>query len=278
MPAFCYFNGTIMPVADAKVGIYDIGLLRGFGIYEALRTFGRKPFHLADHLKRFHVSAEGLGLHIPASDEEIAHTIDELIAKNIPEGREALARFILTGGPARAGIEHDQNVQQTFYILVEPLDPIPADVLTRGCSLIVFEHQRPFPATKTTNYIQAVLLQDERKGAGALEILYTSQGKVLECATSNFFIIKNGTIVTAKKNILEGITRNVTIDVAKKEFPVEERDISVDELYEADEAFLTSSFKDVVPVVDVGGKKIGEGVPGTITRRVMALFAAAAQS
>jgi branched-chain amino acid aminotransferase len=270
MEQLCYLNGEILPVGEAKVGVYDIGLLRGFGVYEALRTFDRKPFMLADHLKRMRRSAASMKLQVPASDEKITSVLDDLIARNVPEGKEALARFILTGGEAVGGIEY--GAKPTFYILVEELTLPPAEAFERGCSLIVHEHERPFFASKTTNYIQAVLLQDERKRAGALEILYTWRGKVLECATSNFFIVKNGTIATAKETILEGITRKVVIDLAKKEFPLEERDISVDEMYAADEAFLTSSFKDVVPVIEVANRKIGEGMPGPVTKRVMELF------
>jgi len=270
MAPFCYLNGDIIPVGEAKVGVYDIGLLRGFGIYEALRTFDRKPFMLADHLARMRASASAMKLNVPVSDEKIASVLDELIARNVREGKEALARFILTGGEAIGGIEYGE--QPTFYILVEELELPPKSVYARGCSLVVHEHERPFSESKTTNYIQAVLLQGERKKAGALEILYTWQGRVLECATSNFFIVKGGVIATAKDGILGGITRKLVIDIVRKESPLEERDVSVEEMYSADEAFLTSSFKDIVPVVEVGGKKIGTGAPGPVTKRVMELF------
>lgn len=271
MEPMCYLNGRIVPVAEAKVSVYDIGLLRGFGIYEALRTFNRKPFMLADHLLRFHRSTAAMRMKIPLSDEKIAHVIDELIARNIPAGKEAKVKFILTGGAAVDDIEFDPNAP-TFYILVEELKEISPEVLQKGCRLLVHEHQRIFAEFKTTHYISAVLLQEERKRAGALEILYTYQGKVLECAASNFFIVEKGKIITARDNILEGITRKVVIELAKKEFPLDERDILVEEMYEADEAFLTSSFKDIVPVVQVGDRTIGSGSPGPVTKRMMELF------
>ena len=282
MAPFCYLNlggagGTILPVAEARVSVYDIGLLRGFGVYEALRTFNRVPFMWAEHLARFHRSVDALKLTIPARDEEMHQIIAELIDRNVPEGKDAIVRFILTGGEAIGGIEFNPATP-TFYILVETLEPLSEEIFQNGCKLIVHEHQRVFPEFKTTNYVTAVLLQEERKKAGALEILYTYKGKVLEPATSNFFIVKNNVIVTAKADVLPGITRKVAMDLAQKEFKLEERDVSVDEMYAADEAFLTSSFKDIVPVVEVGGltaqagKKIGEGVPGPVTRRVMQLF------
>ncbi len=259
-----------MPVSRAKIGVYDIGLLRGFAIYEAMVTANRKPFMWPDHMERFHRSARDLKLKIPVSDGEIESAISELVEKNLPEG-EAIVRFILTGGEAIGGIEYDYE-KPTFYILVEPFVALDAKYFTEGCSVTVFEYQRQFPESKTTNYIQAVLLQQERKDAGALEILYVSQGHVLEPATSNFFIVKNGKIITPKNNILHGITRKVTIDVAKKDFEVEERDVSVDEMYAADESFLTSSFKDVVPVVKVGEKMISDGTVGPMTKKVMESF------
>lgn len=270
MEPVCYLNGAIIPVHEAKVSVYDIGLLRGFGIYEALRTFGRKPFMLFDHFARMRRSAGSMKLKVPVSDEKMTSIIDELITRNVPAGKEAIARFILTGGPAIGGIEY--GTEPTFYILVEELPLPPAEVFEKGCSLIMHEHERPFSESKTTNYIQAVLLQDERKHAGALEILYTWRRNVLECATSNFFIIKDGKIITAKEGVLGGITRKVVIDIARKTFPLEERDVSVQEMYAADEAFLTSSFKDIVPVVRVGDKTIGSGMPGPVTKKVMQLF------
>src|SRR3989344_665075 len=271
MEQYCYLNGKIVPLAEAKVGVYDIALLRGFGIYEALRTFNRKPFEFPSHMVRFHTSTEALKLQIPATDGEMLTVITELIEKNIPQGREAVVRFIITGGEAVGGIEYNPAAP-TFYILVEPLEALPQETYEKGCKLLVHDHLRALPEYKTTNYVTAVRLQEERKRIGALEILYTSQGKVLECATSNFFIIKNGTIFTPRADVLAGITRKVTIELAKKEFPLEERDISVEEMYQTAEAFLTSSFKDIVPVVQVGDHTIGNGAPGPVTKRVMEIF------
>jgi branched-subunit amino acid aminotransferase/4-amino-4-deoxychorismate lyase len=267
----CYLNGKIMPVDEAQVSIKDIGLLRGFGIYEALATTNRKPFMFADHMARYRRTANELHLKIPASEEEILAAINDLVERNVPEGQEATVKFFVTGGTAIHGIEYDYETP-TFYMLVDPLVPFAPQYYTDGASVTVFEHLRQFPQLKTTNYIQAVMLQQARKDAGAIEILYTWGGKVLECATSNFMIVKDGKIITAKDNILFGITRKVALDVARPHFPIEEREVSVEELHAADEAFLTSSFKDVMPVVKVGDKVIGSGKVGPVTKRVMELF------
>jgi len=268
-PAFCYLNGVIVPLGEARVGVYDIGLLRGFGIYEALVVRNGKPFRFEDHMERFVRSAGELLLTIPASAEEIKTAILELATRN--GYKDAVVRLILTGGEAIGGIEYN-GTNPTFYILVEEFVPLDQKYFTEGCSLMLFDHQRQFPKLKTTNYIQAVLLQPERKKAGALEILYTAEGKVLEAATSNFFIVKGGVVVTPKENILGGITRKVALEVASKAYATQERDITIEEAFGADEAFITSSFKDVVPVVKLGDHTIGTGVPGPVTKDVMQRF------
>ena len=198
MPPFCYLNGKIIPVADARVGVYDIGLLRGFGIYEGLVSYNRKPFMLADHLARFHNSAERMALKIPVSDADIETAVNELIARNTPEGKEALIRAILTGGEAVGGIEYNYGTP-TFYILVEEFVPIDKNYLKNGCRVIVFEHYRQIAESKTTNYTQTVLLQKARKEAGALEVLFASDGKVLEGGGSNIFVVKNGKIIVGNE-------------------------------------------------------------------------------
>src|SRR3989344_6075054 len=170
MEQYCYLNpgragGKILPVAEAKVGVYDIGLLRGFGIYEALRTFKRKPFEFPSHMARFHTSTEALKLQIPVSDDEMLKVITELIEKNIPQGREAVVRFIITGGEAVGGIEYNPATP-TFYILVEPLETLPQETYEKGCKLLVHDHLRALQEYKKTNYVTAVRLQEERKRAG----------------------------------------------------------------------------------------------------------------
>lgn len=281
MPPFCYLNGKIIPVSQARVGVYDIGLLRGFGIYEGLVSYNRKPFMLKDHLERFHNSAERMALKIPVSDADIETAMRELIARNIPQGKEALIRAILTGGEAIGGIEYNPDTP-TFYILAEEFVPIDRRYLEEGCRVTVFPHYRQIAESKTTNYTQTVLLQKARKEAGALEVLFVSDGKVLEGGGSNIFIVSAGggsspggkspRIITPESGILPGVTRKVVIDLARAHFPIEEREVATEEMYGADEAFITGSFKEVVPVVQAGDRVIGNGQVGEVTKRVMALF------
>lgn len=272
---YCYLNGRILPENEARVSILDIGLLRGYGIYEAMALIHGKIFRWEDHAARFRKSADFLHITVPLSDAEIENVVLELVEKNIPDRKPAPrmnVKFILTGGTAIGGIEFDPAFP-TFYIFLEEWKPFDPNYYSGGAKVITYEHLRQNPEYKTTNYITTALLQKPMRDAGALEIVYTWQNKVLECATSNLFIVKDGTLVTAKDDILKGVTRNVTIELAKTHgIPVEERQYSTEEMLSADECFLTSSFKDIVPVTAVDDKHISTGRPGEVTQKVTRLF------
>ncbi len=267
----CYLNGQILPLSEAKVGITDIGLLRGFGIYEGLVTHNRKPFMLADHLARFRRSAAKMSLTVPVSDQDIDAAIRSLVESNVAPDKEALIRIILTGGPAIGVIEYNPSTP-TMFILVDTFSPLEREYIEHGCKVHLVEYHRDLSEIKSINYIKTVLLQKERKEHGALEVVYTWQGKVLECGGSNIFIVKDGKLITTKDEIVLGITRKAVFDVAKPHFEIEEREMTVDELLSADEVFITGSFKEVVPVVKVDDHTIGNGAPGPVSKRVVELF------
>jgi branched-chain amino acid aminotransferase len=144
--------------------------------------------------------------------------------------------------------------------------------LQTGGAIATLEHMRQFPEMKTTNYIQAVLLQRRKREENLMEVLYVKDGRVLECTGSNIFIVKNGSIATPGRDILFGITRKVAIDLAKKEFPLEERDVTVEQLFAADEVFITGSFKEVVPIVSIDGKTVADGKPGPVSKHLIGSF------
>ena len=186
-------------------------------------------------------------------------------------GMDASGRLLLTGGAAKTGLVVDKP---SFYILSEPIQTLPKKVFEKGAKVIRCSHQRAVPEAKTTDYLVAVRLQKTRIRAGAVEILYVAGGRVLECSTSNFFIAKDGRLITARDAVLLGTTRNLVIELAKKDgIPVEERDVAEHELASADEAFLTATNKNIVPVVKVDDTVIDDGKPGTMTRKLMTLFA-----
>lgn len=271
MNPVCYLNGSIVPRADARVSVLDLGLLRGFGIYEGITAFGGEPFRFSDHWERFQNSARALDLALPLSEREALEAMRTVIAANAP-GTRATVRMILTGGEAEGGIGHVIG-RETLFITAEPAVPLPEAFYVNGASMRTYEHQRFLPAYKTTNYITAVLLQKKLKEAGAVEVLYNSGGFALECTGSNVFIVQKSKVVTPRENILHGITRKVVLDLARGAYETEERPISLDELFGADEVFITSSFKDIVPIVSVDARTVGTGAPGPVTRDLMERFA-----
>lgn len=268
--AYCYTNGKIITSDKVFVNAYDIGLLRGYAIYEGITAFGSKPFFVDDHLKRFRKSATSLGIKIPLTDIKIKEIIETLIKKNKFERTNL--RMILSGGNAIGGIDFDAN-KPTFFILAEKYNPLPKKLYENGAKVITEDHVRFMPESKTTNYITAVKLQSKRKKEKAIEILFVKDGKLSECSTSNVFVFFGNTLVTPKNNVLMGITRKIVIDIAKKDFKIEERDISISEMAKASEVFISGSYKDIMPIVKIDDKMIGGGVVGKNTKVLMSKFA-----
>jgi branched-chain amino acid aminotransferase len=266
---YCFLNGKILALDDAKVGINDIGILRGYGISDVMKAYGKKVFLIERHLDRFFNSAAALNIKIPYSRKKIAEVISTLLRKN--GFSLSTIRMIITGGEMQGGITFDPK-KPTFFITVEPFVEYPTDFYSNGVKLISREYQRFMPHVKSTRYLPAVLWHDDKVREGAAEVLYVSGDNVLECSTSNFFIVKDGVLITTKDSILNGITRQVTLELARDEFPIEERPYTKDDLFAADEAFLTATNKRIVPVVKVDGSLIGDGKPGEVTKKLMELF------
>lgn len=267
---FCYLNGQILKEEEAKVSIFDIGIMRGFGVYEAMTSFGLNILMWHDHFERFKKTADFVGIDIPETEDKIKKICLELIYKN--GFKRSNIKFILTGGRAIEGIFYERN-NPTFYILVEEWKTVDQKNYKEGARVGLAENLRQYPEYKTTDYITAVKAYSKTKQSGYLETLYFKENLILEFSTSNVFIVKDGVIITPEKNILKGITRKLAINLAEQNgFRVEVRDITLDEVYKADECFLTSSFKDIVPVVCILEKQIGEGKVGRVSHKMMSLF------
>jgi branched-chain amino acid aminotransferase len=287
MKRFAYFNGKIVPAEKVVIPMTDIGFLRGFGIFDYAKVYSGVPFLLKEHIVRFKNSAAKLGLKLPKSPKEIeAITLNLLeksldIKKSLKQNKKiepfAAVRMILTGGPA-LGLGFN-DTKQTFIIVIEECKPMASEYYTKGGILMTYEHERIFPDIKTLNYATAVKLQKERAKKKAVEILYTSHGKILEATTSNFFLLNGNTLITSQNQILIGITRNHVMDLAHKAgFTIEERDIMLNELKEADEAFITASNKEVLPIVRIDELAIGNGKVGEKTKQLISLFQASIQN
>lgn len=266
---YCYLNGRIIPTDRALIHINNIGITRGFGVTDVLKTYHGKVFLLKEHIRRFQNSAKTLGLKIPISSAKIGSVLKTLIAKN--KSLEVQIRLVLTGGIAVSGLQFDKN-KPTFFILIEDSISLPQVLYRKGGKLITFEHQRFFPTAKTTNYIVAVNLQPRRIKEKAVEILFISGGIVREPSTSNIFMFKGNTLVTPKDKILIGMTHNFVIKLARPFYRVQERDITLKELLAADEVFITATNKEILPIVKIDGKLIKNGKVGKRTQHLMKIF------
>lgn len=260
--AIWYVGGQWVSPNEAVISINDVAVLRGYSVFESLRTYDRRPFHLDEHLARLFRSAELIELEIPWSHEEIAEVVREVVARNVY--KHASIRLLVTGGESEDGIL--PSGKAVLAVLIAPLGERDLKRFARGCKLITTRLQRESPEAKTTNYMAAVRALKEATRQGAADALFVNeQGHVLEATRSNFFIFRGDTLVTPREGVLIGVTRNVVLELARRRFASKERPISLDELPLADEAFITSSSKEITPVVQIDDLVIGDGKPGPRT-------------
>lgn len=265
---YCYYDGKVQLVTKVGLPLNDLGILRGYGVFDFLRTYNSKPFHLKEHFARFKNSARLFDLKVPITEKECAAIIWSLRKKN--KMTDASIRLVLTGGSSANGISLPQR--PSFFILMEDLYEFPDSVFTKGAKIITFDYERLIPESKNINYITAVKLQKEKNKAKAVEILYTKDGYISEAATSNIFMVMGDTLVTTKEGILSGVTRNLVIKLARKDMKIEERPIKLSELLKADECFITATNKKITPIVKIDTHTIATGRPGEHTKKLLADF------
>jgi len=270
---YAYLNGSIVPLAEAAISPIDIGLLRGYAVFDLLRTVGGRPFLLAEHLRRLRSSAAHLGLEVPATDDEIAAVVDDLLARN--GHTEATVRLVLTGGVSGDGMDFDPATP-TFMILTHELHEPPASVYENGVKLLTRQHCREVPEAKTTNYLTMLMNRPITVAEGAFDLLYLDGSRITEAASASFYIVKDGAIHAPRSKVLWGTVGTYVLDLAGSAYEVVYRDITIDEALDADEAYLTSTTRGVVPVVRLDAHVIGGGVPGPVTRDLIARFRAVA--
>jgi D-alanine transaminase/branched-chain amino acid aminotransferase len=240
-----YINEKFVTIEQAVIPINDLGIQRGYGVFDFLRVAGDKPLFIDDHLDRFYYSAEVMRLKIKKERAELKSIIQELINTN--NLNHSGIRLILTGGESVDGY---MITEPRLSIIQQSLKPPPDKLPETGIKLVSNEYQRQLPHVKTTDYLMAIWLQPWMKEKNADDILYHYNGLITECPRSNFFMItKENILVTPKEKILNGITRKKIIALAKKlEIKIEERDIHLNEIKEIKEAFITSSTKRMLPV------------------------------
>ena len=260
--ALWYINGQWVHPNEATISINDVAVLRGYSVFESLRTYDRRPFHLGEHLNRLYRSAEIIELEVPYSRHDIATVVQETIERNIY--KHATIRILVTGGESEDGIL--PSGKPVLAILITPLGERDMERFARGYKVITTHLQRTSPEAKTTSYVAAVRALKEATRHNAADALFVNeQGHVLEGTRSNFFVFRGDTLVTARNGVLMGVTRNVVLELARGRFPIEERPILLDELPLADEAFITSSSREITPVVQIDDLVIGSGKPGPRT-------------
>jgi len=258
---FVSVNHEIIPESKASLQISDLSIQRGYGIFDFFKTIDGRPVFLEEHFDRFFRSAEQMRLPIGKDRHELKEALRVLMDKNgLPQSG---IRMTLTGGYSPDG--YTLSVPN-LVITQRPLQLPPQDYFTKGTRLVSYPHVRQMPDTKTIDYLMAIWLQPFIREKGADDVLYHQNGIITECPRSNFFMVTaDDQLVTPGHNILRGVIRSKLITLAGKQFQTEERDISLTEALTAKEAFITSTTKHILPVLQLDGTMIGNGQPGKVS-------------
>lgn len=261
--AYCYFNGSVVDEKDASLSIQGIGTLRGFGVFDFFRMRNGKYTFLQDHLDRFEKSQQFLGLKSIISQDEIKEALDTL--KEWNKFPDSGFKLVLLGD----GEEYDEVLSPLFYVIHSNFENYKAPTYA---SVILEDYVREYPSIKTTNYFTSNLRHKKRVGAGAIDVLYHKNDLLSEASRSNLFIVKDGRLLTPEKNILAGITRKNVLKIAPDIIETHIGDVSLSDLKSADEVMLSSSLKEVCPIVEIDGKPVGNGKVGPISRKLNQRF------
>jgi D-alanine transaminase/branched-chain amino acid aminotransferase len=258
---YVWVNDSLIPADDAQVNISDLTVQRGYGIFDFFKTIDGQAVFLEDHLDRFFRSAVFMRLDIKMSRDEVSNRINQLIKKN--NLSDSGIKIILTGGFSPDGF----NIAAPNLIITQQSFQIPRIMPEHGVSVITHEYQRQFANAKTLDYLQAIWLQPVLKEKKVDDVLYHSKGLIRECPRANFFIVtKDDQVLTPESDMLKGVSRKQVLEISAGIYHTEARDVTLDELRNAKEAFITSTTKNVLPVVQVDGKILGDGRPGSVTR------------
>lgn len=275
-----YVNGTISPADQAVVPVYDHGFVYGEGVYETLRTYNRVPFLYDRHMLRLRQSAERLRLDVPFDDATLLAWIDQTVAA-AGELADAYIRILLTRGVGELNYDPKSTPKPTVVIIVKPLEPTPPRVSTDGIRISLVEMLRNHPKSvnpliKSNNLLNNALAMQAAYRAGAEEALMCNyRGELTECSQANFFMVRGGVALTPKSaaGILEGVTRAFVFELGRESgIDVREEVLLPHDLETADEMFITSTTRELSPVVKVDDRVVGSGRPGPVTHTLLALY------
>lgn len=265
-----YVDGEYVQEDDAKLSVKDITVLRGYGVFDFLITYHKRPFHLQAHVARLENSAREIGLRFQHSNAQICDIVKETNNRNAHHS-ESNIRIVYTGGISPDGVTPQGN--GVLMVMVTPKLELPEWWYTDGAAVATVDIERFIPTSKSTSYLNAVFAQQIAKNQGAIEAIYVDrENRVLEGTTTNIFGLKGRTLVTPPDGILPGITRGVILDLVQGKFDVELRHIDMEELKTFDEIFISASNKEIVPVIKVNDMVVADGQPGKQTRAIMKLF------
>lgn len=274
MPETAFINGRFLPLAEASVSIEDRGFQFGDGVYEVIRTYGGRPFQLEAHLARLNRSAEGIGLHQPYSVDRWRGYIQEGL--RLAAFPEAKIYVQLTRGAAPRDHTYAQDLEPTIVMTIRELPPLASGLQRAGVEAMTVEDIRWGRCDiKSVNLLANVLARQQAKQAGVFEAILVKNGEVTEGSVSNVIIVENRTLITAPEGtrILSGVTREVVLALARSEgLEIKERYPSQGQLYGASEVFLTGTTVEVLGVIRIDGKPIGDGEPGPVTRSLAKRF------
>jgi branched-chain amino acid aminotransferase len=274
-----WIDGKLYDKADAKISVYDHGLLYGDGVFEGIRVYSGKIFECEAHLDRFWDSAKAIRLALPVSREQLRTAMEETVRAN--GFRDCYIRVVATRGVGDLGIDPRKSPRPSLFIIADLISVYPREMYEKGMSLITSSVIRNHPAAlsariKSLNYLNNILAKIEANDAGVSEaVMLNHEGNVSECTAENIFIVRDGEVQTptATDGILEGVTRKVMLGLCKRmQIPFVEKILQRHDLYIADECFLTGTGAEVAPVTKIDGREIGTGQPGPITRKLIDAF------
>ncbi|WP_066839105.1 aminotransferase class IV [Rufibacter ruber] len=258
---YAYLNDEFLPLESTYLHVSDLTIQRGYGIFDFFKVQGGHLMFVDDYLNRFFSSALLMGLPVPYSEQELKDILVRLVQMNgMPD---AGVKMILTGGYSENGYD---PAAPNLILLQQPLTlPSEAQVAT-GIKIITHEYVRELAAAKTINYLVGIKLIQQVKAKGAHDVLYHHNGLVTEFPRSNFFLVRqDDTVVTPAREVLKGITRKNVLELAAKKYQVVEADVTLEDIATAKEAFMTSTTKRILPIIEIDGKPVGKGAPGAVT-------------
>ena len=259
-----YRDGIYLPKNQINIGTDDLGFERGFAVFDYCRERDGKITFLKEHLQRLDHSQSLLRLHYKADMEDVKNILDTLQKKN-----NLINSYFKCIISARMVDNKTSSILTIYQDILKPYDP---KMYHEGITLLLHEFAKPFPEYKTTFYLGSLREYDRMLENNAEDVLFYFDNIVRECSRCNIFIIKGGLIYTPDKNILKGVTRHHVINCIKEQYMVIEKDISIKELFEAEEIFISSTTKNIMPVVKIEDQMIGNGKPGNITKLLIPLF------